>query len=125
MGESKEYVTQAHDHGCVHISSEVVSSIAAMAANEVEGVCGLAANVGTEFAELLGKKSLAKGVKLHLDEETIRVECNVVLYYGYPIPETSAKVQNEVAAAIESMTGLSVTSVDVNVCGISLAREKE
>ncbi len=124
MGENKDYVTQTQNDGTVHISSEVVSSIAAMAASEVEGICGLAANMGTEFAELLGKKSLTRGVKLNMTDNAIDVTCNVVVYYGYSIPATSAKIQGEVAAALEAMTGLTVHSVNVNVCGISLANRE-
>ena len=120
MSENKEYVMQTQKFGSVNISIEVVSSIAAMAASEVEGVCGLAASMGADIAELLGKKSLAKGVKVAMVEDGIDVVCNVVLYYGRSIPEISAKIQDEVTAALESMTGLTVRSVDVNVCGISL-----
>ena len=125
MGENKEYVMQAQKFGSVNISIEVVSSIAAMAAHEVDGVCGLAASMGTDIAELLGKKSLSKGVKVTMLDEGIDVVCNVVLYYGYSIPETSAKIQDEVSAALESMTGLRVHSVNVNVCGISLNEQTQ
>lgn len=122
MSESKEYVTQARKDGTVNISNEVVSSIAAMAASEVEGVCGLAASMGADIAELLGKKSLSRGVKITMVDDEVSVECNAVLYYGYPIPETSGKIQEEIVLAVESMTGLKVRAVDVNVCGISLAK---
>ena len=125
MGENKEYVMQTQKFGSVNISNEVVSSIAAMAASEVDGVCGLAASMGADIAELLGKKSLHKGVRVTMLDEGIDVICNVVLYYGYSIPETSGKIQDEVCAALESMTGLTVRSVNVNVCGISLSEQAQ
>ena len=57
MGEGKEYVSRSDELGNIHISEEVLAVIAAAAALEVEGVGGLAANLGTDLAELLGKKT--------------------------------------------------------------------
>ena len=60
MGEGKEYVSRSDELGNIHISEEVLAVIAAAAALEVEGVGGLAANLGTDLAELLGKKTLSR-----------------------------------------------------------------
>ena len=59
MGEGKEYVSRSDELGNIHISEEVLAVIAAAAALEVEGVGGLAANLGTDLAELLGKRRSA------------------------------------------------------------------
>ena len=63
MAENKEYFSKEVENGSIQISEEVVASVAAMAVLEVEGVCGLASNLGYDIAEMLGKKTLAKGVR--------------------------------------------------------------
>ena len=119
MSENKEYVSRSDELGNSHISEEVLAAITAAAALEVEGVSGLAANLGSDIAELLGKKNLAKGVRVKMEEDKVEVELSVLMGYGHTIPEMGKAVQEGVKNAIESMTGLEVASVNVNVGGIT------
>ena len=119
MSENKEYVSHSDELGNIHISEEVLAGIAAAATLEVEGVSGLAANLGRDIADLLGKKSLAKGVRVKLEDDKVVVELSVMMAYGHTIPEMGKAIQDGVKAAIESMTGLDVAAVNVNVGGIS------
>ena len=120
MSENKEYVSRSDELGNIHISEEVLAAIAAAAALEVEGVSGLAANLGSDIAELLGKKNLAKGVRVKMEEDKVEVELSVLMAYGYTIPEMGKSIQEGFKNAIESMTGLEVACVNVNVGGITL-----
>jgi uncharacterized alkaline shock family protein YloU len=122
MSEAKEYLVQPDEKGTVNISEEVVAAIAALAVSEVEGVYGLSSSFTADLAELLGKKNLAKGVKLSIDEKVVTVECFVVITYGFEIPTVAAGIQDSVITAIESMTGLKVAAVNVDICGISAAK---
>ena len=72
MAENKEYFSKEVENGSIQISEEVVSSVAAMAVLEVEGVCGLASNLGYDIAEMLGKKTLAKGVRMSTEGDALR-----------------------------------------------------
>ena len=119
MSENKEYVSRSDELGNIHISEDVLASIAAAAALEVEGVSALAANLGRDIAELLGKKNLAKGVHVHMDEEKVTVDLSVLLASGHTIPEMGRAVQDSVRNAVESMTGLEVAAVNVTVAGIT------
>lgn len=47
---------------------------------------------------------------------------NVIALYGHPVMELAKEIQNAVSDAIAAMTGLQVTAVNVNVCGIAMAR---
>lgn len=123
MAENKDYMTTVQEYGTFHISEEVIASIAALAANEVEGVCGLSANFGSDIAELLGKKSLSKGVKISFSDDSISIDIFVVAIYGYPVMEIARNVQDRVTTAVESMTGKRVRSVNVDICGITLPKE--
>ena len=53
-------------------------------------------------------------------DDTVDLECGLVLLYGHSVVEIAKNVQNAVSGAVESMTGLKVGSVDVNVIGISM-----
>ncbi|MDD6024280.1 MAG: Asp23/Gls24 family envelope stress response protein [Oscillospiraceae bacterium] len=122
MSESKDYLVQPVEKGTVNISEEVVAAIAALAVSEVEGVYGLSSSFTADLAELLGRKNMSKGVKLSIEEETVTVECFVVITYGFEIPVVASAIQENVINAIESMTGLKVAAVNVDICGISAPR---
>lgn len=119
MSDAKEYVVQPVDKGTVNISEEVIAAIAALAISEVDGVCGLSSSFTADLKEMLGKKNMSKGVKLTMEEETVSIECFVVVTYGFEIPAVAANVQETVTTSVESMTGLKVSAVNVDVCGIS------
>ena len=119
MSENKEYVSRSDELGNIHISEEVLAAITAAAALDVEGVSGLAANLGSDIAELLGKKNLAKGVHVRMEDDQVEVELSVLMGYGHTIPEIGRAIQDGVKSAIESMTGLEVSVVNVSVAGIT------
>ena len=119
MADGKEYVSRPDELGNIHISEEVLAAIAAAAATEVEGVGSLAANLGSDIAELLGKKNLAKGVRVQMEDEKVTVDLSILMAYGHTIPEVGRAVQDGVKNAVESMTGLEIAAVNVNVGGIT------
>lgn len=119
MADSKEYWTSASDQGSVRISEDVIASIAAIAASETEGVGNLYSGIGTNVAEFLGKKSLAKGVKVVFHGDLVEVEVSLLAQYGYNICEVSKNVQSAVRSSIQSMTGMRTSAVNINVGGVS------
>ncbi len=121
MAENKEYLTQKEDNGNINISEEVIASIAAVAATEVDGVSSLGSS-SVDIAEFLGKKSMSKGVKLAIDEENIVVDIYVNVKYGSVVPTVAKYVQDNVASAIESMAGLNVSAVNVHVSGVQFEK---
>ena len=102
----------------------MLAGISAAAALEIEGVSGLTANLGSDIAELLGKKSLAKGVSVKMEEDKVVVALSILMAFGHTIPEVGRAVQEAVKNAVESMTGMEVAAVNVNVAGISLQPPK-
>ena len=126
MSENREYVSRSDELGNIHISGEVLASIAAAAALEVEGVSGLSANLGSDIAELLSnKKNLTKGVHIQVEDEQVTVELAVLMSYGHTIPEVGRAVQDAVKSSVESMTGLTVAAVNVGVGGITLEKKEQ
>ena len=110
--------------GKVQIADEVVAIIAGLAATEVEGVASMAGNITNELVGKLGLKNLSKGVKVNVLENVVCVNLNLNLEYGYSIPETCRKVQDKVKTAIENMTGLQVSDVNISIASVEMEQTK-
>ena len=119
----KEALENPSGIGEIQIDNEVVSSIAGISAGEVEGVDSMAGGITNELAGKFGVKNLSKGVKVEVSEDSANVELAINMKYGYSIPETCAQVQEKVAQAINSMTGLTVRRVNVRIAGVALEQE--
>ncbi len=124
MGENKDYISYPDERGSINISEEVIAIIAGGAAMEVEGVAGLYSTPGRDIVELLGKKNLAKGVKIHIEDKLVTADVYIMAAMGSAVNQVGTAVQTAVATAIESATGLYVVSVNVHVCGIAIKKEK-
>jgi|LGVE01.1.fsa_nt_gb uncharacterized alkaline shock family protein YloU len=114
-----------HEFGHVNISDDVIGIITNIAAGEIEGV-QLAGTLAGDIAEILGRKNMTKGVRVDITEDDeVQVDLNIVVDFGIVIPEKAWEVQESVKAAIENMTDLKVTSINVNVQGINLGKNHE
>lgn len=109
--------------GNISIADDVVASIAGIAALEVKGVSKLTGNISKELIGKLGKKNLAGGVKIDIKEGIVTAYISVEILYGNNIKTVSEEIQGKVKQAIESMTGLTVESVNVVVSGIKLEKK--
>ena len=118
------YSIKEDNLGEVNIADEVVTIIAGLAATEVDGVSSMAGNITNELVSRLGKKNLSKGVKVEVVDNTVRVDVSLNIAYGYAIPDISAKVQERIKSAIETMTGLEVHAVNVRIAGVDMANSR-
>ena len=120
MAESKQYITQKQENGSVLISEDVINSIVTVVVTETEGVAGFSTKITADISDILSKKSRGKGVRITISEDDrLYIECNILVIYGSAVVNVAKAVQDNVAAAVESMTGLPVTEVNVNICGIT------
>ena len=115
-----ERYSDAADCGTVKIAEDVVALIAAFAAMEVEGVSGMAGGLDMDTVSRGGMKMLGKTVKVEVGGDGVKADLAIELAYGYSIPETCSKVQSKVRTAIENMTGLEVTDINIRVAGIKM-----
>lgn len=106
--------------GSVKIADDVVAKIAALAALEVDGVSEMAGGFTSENIEKASPKNLQKSSRIYLTEGKVRVDMSILMDYSYNIPATSKTVQDKVKSQVESMTGLSVTDVNVRIAGIKM-----
>ena len=110
--------------GNIRISDDVVKTIAAKAASDVEGVYKLAGGVADEVSKILGKKRPTNGVKVEVGEKECSIEIFIVVEYGYLISEVAHDVQKSVLKAVSELSGLKVVEVNVYVQDVQIRAEE-
>lgn len=105
-------------------SSEVIETIAGIAASEIDGIIGMSGGIVEGFAEKLGRKNLTKGVSVEVGEEEVAVDLKVIVEYGRNVPEIYQQVVEAVKNAIQHMTGLTVVEVNMYVEGVALPADE-
>ena len=116
----KAYTLDSSSAGEVKVADEVVASIAALAAGEVEGVSGTTGSIGQKLMKTVGMRSgSGSGVRVDIAGNMVRVDLALVMKYGYNVMETCRKVQDKVKSAIENMTGLNVTDVNIRITSVT------
>ena len=118
------YDLQEEKAGTVKIADDVVAMIAALAATEVDGVAAMAGNLTNELLSRVGVRGLSRGAKVEVSGKKVKLGLAVTMEYGYNIPATCQRVQMKVKSAIENMTGLEVTDVNIRIAGINVTKEK-
>ena len=119
MAENKQYIIQAEECGAVMISEDVIAAIVVQAATEVDGISGMITKPGADIADLIGKKNWGKGIKVMIaDDDSVSIDCNVAVFYGQSVVSAAKAAQEAITTAVESMAGVKVSAVNVNVCGI-------
>ena len=96
--------------GQVRIADDVIEIIAELALNDIEGIYSAASRKG--------RKNQAKSIEVQVVDE--QVVCNIEMFVSMnvKIPVVAEKVQSKVKAAIENMTGLQVSEVNVKIVGL-------
>lgn len=111
--------------GSLHISTDVIAKIARMAALEVEGVHSVnVAATGQKVKNLLEKANLQRPVCVVLQDGVAQIQLSVVLLYGCKVHPVCTRVQASVKSAVQSMTGITVSKVDIIVCGLEEEKEE-
>ena len=115
----------SEETGNIKISVDVVSTIAGIATNEIEGVAGMYGTFAGGIAEMLGaKKSPSKGVKVDMNGANVIIDLYIVVEYGVRIPELAWEIQENVKNNVETMTGLDVQKVNIHIESVSFDKEK-
>lgn len=115
----------SNGYGSVKISNDVVAIIAGVAATEIEGVAGMSGGITGGITEMLGMKNLSKGVKVEVGNEEAAIDLFIVVEYGSKIADLGEKVQKNVKSTVETMTGLNVVEVNINVQGVNFSNEEK
>ena len=119
------FVLQENEEiGSVKIADDVVAMIAALAATEVEGVAALSGNMTNEFLSRVGVRNAAKGTRVEVIQKKVKVDLAITIEYGFNIPATCQRVQTKVKNAVENMTGLEVSDVNIRIAGVNMQKDR-
>ena len=110
--------------GDIKIENSVVATIAAIAAQEVEGVVSMGGKFS--LSEMLGRKDADRGVKVEIEEDSrANIFLDVKIEYGLNMYNAAHELQRKIKTNVEQMTGLVVEKVNVKINGIILREKKE
>ncbi len=105
--------------GQVVVADEVISTIAGVAAREVNGVFQLGKGVLRHaLGRVTGSSETTQGIAVEVGKKEVAIDIDVVVEYGLNIQELCSKVRQLVRDRIEQMTGLVVKEVNINVVDI-------
>jgi len=116
------------ERGRTAIADTVVEKITVAAAREVPGVHDLGGSVARTFGAIRERipgssRAGGQGVAVEVGERQAAADIDLVAEYGVPVHELAAAVRQNVIVAIESLTGLQVTEVNVNIDDIYLPED--
>ena len=118
MGEE---LMNVQPNGTVTFANEVLETIAGIAVADVPGIVNMSGSLVKDgWNDLIGKKRPAKGVKVTKTEDTLTIDVQIIVEYGVKVHEVCQAIQESVYNAIETMTGLKTTAVNVYVQGVKI-----
>lgn len=111
-------------YGSVVISDDVIGKIAGNEATKCVGVVGMAfKSKADEFASLLKKDALSRGVKVTSANGVLSMELHIIAEYGVNLNAISNNIIENVKYAVENMTGFTVDKIVVNVESIRVQKD--
>ena len=111
--------------GAVKINNNAITTIASIAAMEIKGVSKIGGGIGKTLFDFLCKKGTTKGVKIIVTGSDIKLTVYISVDYGVDITRIADEVQENVKMAVEKMTGLALSGVDVVVEGVKSPFSKD
>ena len=109
----------------IKIGHEAIEMIAKTVIGNVPGIAGMSAGLVDGIAEIIGKHSLSKGLKVEVGEKEVAIDTYIIVEFGVRIPEVALSLQETLKRNIEEMTGLEVVEVNVHVQGVKFAEPEE
>ena len=109
--------------GSLQISTEVVGKIARCAALEVDGVAEVSCGVqNKKLKSLLESASIQPPVAVEMRDGTANITLHLMMQFGARIPSVAEKVQENVKSAVQNMTNVTVSRVDLVIAGLTEAQ---
>jgi uncharacterized alkaline shock family protein YloU len=117
------------ERGSTSISDSVVSKIAGIASQEVDGI-RMGSGGSQAVSGLLGSitggssGSQTQGVSVEVGQEEAAIDLTLTAEYGKSIPQLAEAVRRNVANRVESLVGLRVTEVNITVSNIFFPQQE-
>ena len=105
--------------GSLQISTEVIAKIARCAALEVEGVAEVSCGTQNKKLKDLLEASIQPPVAVELRDGTAELTLHLIMASGARIPAVAEKVQENVKSAVQNMTSVTVSRVNLVIAGLA------
>jgi uncharacterized alkaline shock family protein YloU len=103
--------------GSLKISEDVISTVAKLTINEINGVHSLAPS-SASVMEIVAKTGATKSIKIDLNGDVAQIDISVILKSGHKIKDVAERIQTAVKDAVQNMTGVAVSKVNIYVAGV-------
>jgi uncharacterized alkaline shock family protein YloU len=118
------------ERGNTTVQDGVVSKVAGIAAQEVEGIRmggGASQTVGSIMSAVpgVGGGSQSQGVSVEVGEVEAAVDLTVTVEYGRTIHQVAEAVRSNVIRRVENLVGLRVTEVNITVSDIFFPQQEQ
>ncbi|MFE5854331.1 Asp23/Gls24 family envelope stress response protein [Streptomyces sp. NPDC056500] len=115
--------------GTTTIADSVIATIAGIAIRETEGVHsigrGATKAVGAVTGRLSGSSGAGRGVKVEVGEKQTAIDVDIEVEYGIPIHELADQIRVHTTDAVETMTGLEVVEININVFDVHVPSDDD
>ncbi|MEW1627776.1 Asp23/Gls24 family envelope stress response protein [Streptomyces sp. NPDC089173] len=115
--------------GRTTIADGVVATIAGIAIRETDGVHsvgkGASKALGAVTGRVSGASSSGRTVKVEVGEKETAIDVDVEVEYGVPIHELAGRIRTHAVDAVETMTGLKVVEININVFDVHIPDDDE
>ncbi len=106
--------------GTLQISTEVLAKIARCATLEIEGVAGVSCGKqNKKLSNLLEASSIQTPVAVEMRDGTATITLHLMMRFGARIPSVAEKVQENVKNAVQNMTNVTVSRVNLVIAGLA------
>ena len=105
--------------GSLQISTEVIAKIARCAALEVEGVAEVSCGTQNKKLKDLLEASIQPPVAMEMRDGTAELTLHLIMASGARIPAVAEKVQENVKSAVQNMTSVTVSRVNLVIAGLA------
>lgn len=109
--------------GSLRISQEVIATIANYAASEISGVEPVNSTSST-ISKFIGGKKIMKVTSIDLNDDVAVIDMYINLKYGTKVPEVSEEIQTSVKEAVQTMTGITVSKVNLHIDDVYFEEKK-
>lgn len=106
-------------NNCLKVSEDVIYHIAEIASCDVDGVAGLSKQKVT-FTNIFNKENHSSAINIKMLGDVVEISVSIIVSFGCRVSKVAEAVQQKIKDDIQSMTGITVTRVNVTVDGISI-----
>jgi uncharacterized alkaline shock family protein YloU len=112
--------TASRPGGRIHMSEDVVATIAGMAARDIDGIYALGKSRLINFGD-----NPSRGVEAEVGKKEAALDLEVVIDYGCDLRAIAGELRDKVSEQVEMMAGRKVVEVNLDVIDVHLPEKDD